>query len=391
VRLASDVQSVVDMTKSNPGMEGLFQALLVVLENASDKSIIAMALAQLDPNHITNAALRKRAAKLLTDCNLVADSEKWHTPLPVDDNENIVQFRKPGSEEPPRATGSGFSFADIGGLENVKEQVRRKIIKPFQTPDLFQTFKRRSGGGVLMYGPPGCGKTMLARAMTTECRARFVIVKAAEVLDMYVGVAEKRIANIFAEARLNKPTVLFLDEVEALAQRRQYNAHHNYSTLVSALLEEMDGVQRTNEGILVLAATNVPWSIDAAFRRPGRFDRTLFVPPPDKIARRFILNNLLNQRPFSQDLNRDTIVERTSAFSGADLSNLLETAADFAIEESEQAGKIVPLNDRHFREAFNEVRSTTGEWLSLARNHAEHTQDDGLYEDFKEFLKQHSR
>lgn len=242
-----------------------------------------------------------------------------------------------------------------------------------------------------MYGPPGCGKTLLARALATECNAEFIEIRAAEVLDMYVGRAEKRIADLFEEARARRPAIVFFDEIEALAQRRQFSATEKVNTVVSALLTEMDGFSGGSEGLLFLGATNVPWAIDSAFRRPGRFDRMTFVPPPDRVARAFILGRLLSGRPVESALALDVVVERTVGYSGADLGALTETAVDIAIEESEGADRLVPLRTEHFLEALGEVRATTGEWLGQARSFAQHANQDGLYDELKDFLRTHGR
>src|SRR5690348_8005189 len=195
-RLSSDVQSVVEMTKAHPGVDGLFHALLVVLENAPDGSIISGALTQIDPNQCQNLQHRRRAAELLDRSDNPDLARHWRIEEAAGLPDNVVPLYEGAAARPPVA-GNAITFADVGGLEQVKDQVRRKIIKPFQTPGLFKAFKRKAGGGVLMYGPPGCGKTMLARALANECNAEFVCVKAAEVLDPFVGVAEKRLAELF--------------------------------------------------------------------------------------------------------------------------------------------------------------------------------------------------
>ena len=232
-------------------------------------------------------------------------------------------------------------FDDVGGLEDVKKQISRKIIMPFQKPKLYQRFRKKAGGGVLMYGPPGCGKTMLARATAGECGARFMNVEIPQILDMYIGESEKRLSCLFEDARDERPTVLFFDELEALAARRKFSHNSNSSALVSTFLNEMDGYSAENTGVLVLAATNVPWAIDPAFRRHGRFDRVIFIPPPDKIARAEILKKMLEGRP-QEGLNLEAIVKITSGYSGADLANIVETACDIAIEESLNTDDIAP-------------------------------------------------
>ena len=288
--------------------------------------------------------------------------------------------------EAPKAT-----FADIGGLDPVKEQIRKRIILPFQKPSLFERFRKRAGGGILLYGPPGCGKTLLARATAGECRAQFFNVAISDVLDMYIGESEQKLHALFEKARAAAPAVMFFDEIEALGGKRQYTREATSSKLVSQFLAEMDGFAQNNSGVLVLGATNVPWAVDPAFRRPGRFDRTLFVPPPDRAARRSILEILLRSRPVAESLPLDDLAARTGGFSGADLQNLVETAADEAIAASLAAEREVPIAGEHLRAALGEVKATTAEWLTTARNYARYANEGGQYDEVLHFLDRHGK
>jgi transitional endoplasmic reticulum ATPase len=286
--------------------------------------------------------------------------------------------------------GERVTFQDIGGLDEIKEQVRRKIILPFQKPSLFQRFRQRAGGGILLYGPPGCGKTLLARATAGECGAKFFNVAIADVLDMYLGESERKLQAVFDKARQSAPSVLFFDEIEALGGKRQYSREASSAKVVSQFLAEMDGFAQRNEGVLVLGATNVPWAVDSAFRRPGRFDRVQFVPPPDRTARQSILQLLLLDRPVASGVDLDFLARNTSGFSGADLRHLVETAVGHAIESSIDQGREVPVTDSDLRNALAEVRPTTLEWLTTARNYARYANEAGQYDEVLAFLKKNS-
>lgn len=283
------------------------------------------------------------------------------------------------------------TFADVGGLDEIKRQIEKRIILPFQKPALFERFKKRIGGGILLYGPPGCGKTLLARATAGQCDAKFFNVTISDILDMYIGESERKLHAVFERARQDVPSVLFFDELEALASKRQFSREGTSSKLVSQFLSEMDGFSRNNKGVLILGATNVPWGLDAAFRRPGRFDRVLFVPPPDRAARAAILRLQLRDRPCESNLSIDFLARKTSGFSGADLQNLVETAIDAAIEDSLDRGVEVPIGDRHLKSALSSVKPTTLEWLTTARNHARYANDGGRYDEVLAFLNKYGK
>ncbi|MDG1825985.1 MAG: ATP-binding protein [Henriciella sp.] len=390
-----DVKSLVELVRAGTGGDATFRALLILLKNSSDSSQIVEALADIDPQLIGERDLRIGAAELLEKADAYEASKVWRATTEIHQTDeqpstNIVSLR-PGSAPAAEAThyGQVVTFDEVGGLDKVKRQIHRKIIRPFENPGMVAKFKRKAGGGVLLYGRPGCGKTMIARAVANEVKAEFTEVRAAEVLDRYIGVAEGRIAEIFEHARANRPHVLFFDEVEALAQRRQFDSGYKVNTVVSVLLTEMDSDR--NEGILMLGATNLPWSLDSAFRRPGRFDRTLFVPPPDKVAREFILKRLLEGRHVSDLLDMENLVVRTGGFSGADLESLVETSVDYALDSSLSPENITLITNEHFEDAFDEVKSTTREWLSEARNFGEYANQSGMYDDLRDFLKKHAR
>jgi transitional endoplasmic reticulum ATPase len=282
-------------------------------------------------------------------------------------------------------------FSDVGGLEKVKTQIHKRIILPFQKPSLFKKFKKKIGGGILLYGPPGCGKTLLARATAGECKACFLNVSISDILDMYIGESERKLHAIFETARQSIPSVLFFDEIEALGGKRQYTREATSSKLVSQFLSEMDGFSTENQGILILGATNVPWAVDAAFRRPGRFDRLFFIPPPDIEARETILRIQLKNIPVSGNINYRDLAKLTSGYSGSDLNHLVECASDFAIEATLESNKDIPITNDFLKQALKEVNPTTVEWLNTARNYARYANEAGQYNDVLDFLKKHTR
>lgn len=280
------------------------------------------------------------------------------------------------------------TFADVGGLDHVKEEVRMKIILPFQKPDLFRAYGKKIGGGILLYGPPGCGKTLLARATAGECEADFLNVAIDSILDMWFGESERKLGQIFEEARRAAPAVLFLDEVEAIGGSRQQLRHSPGKTLVNQLLAEMDGAAGKNDRILVVAATNAPWYVDPALRRPGRFDRVMFVPPPDLPARLEVLRLHLRNRP-AESIDLADLAKKTEWFSGADLHDLVERAADRALRDAMRTGDVRPMTKDDFKAALAQTKPTTLEWFATAKNYATFANTSGLYDDLTAYLDSH--
>jgi len=191
------------------------------------------------------------------------------------------------------------NFSDVGGMQRIKDEISIKIIQPLKNPDLYKAFGKKIGGGILLYGPPGCGKTYIARATAGEINAKFINIGLHDILDMWVGSSEKNLHGIFELARKNTPCVLFFDEVDAIGASRSDLRQSSMRHVINQFLAELDGVESNNDGLLILAATNAPWSVDGAFRRPGRFDRVIFVEPPDKTARQDILQAMLKGKPIA--------------------------------------------------------------------------------------------
>lgn len=279
-----------------------------------------------------------------------------------------------------------IGFADVGGMDALKEEIRLKIIYPLEHRELYEAYGKSIGGGILMYGPPGCGKTHLARATAGEIKAGFIAVGISEVLDMWIGSSERNLHQLFQEARDNKPCVLFFDEVDALGARRSDMQQSSARHLINQFLSEMDGVKHSNDGVLILAATNAPWHVDPAFRRPGRFDRVLFVPPPDAAARASIMSILVRGKPVS-NVDFAQIAKKTEGFSGADLKAVLDQTVEAKLRQAMKVGKPSPMTTADFLAAASSLRPTTQEWFSTARNHALYANQGGMYDDILKYLK----
>jgi len=278
------------------------------------------------------------------------------------------------------------AFDDVGGMEAVKDEIRMKIIHPSTHPELYKAYGKTIGGGILMYGPPGCGKTHLARATAGEVRAGFIAVGINDVLDMWIGQSERNLHEIFEQARRNRPCVLFFDEVDALGASRSDMRQSAGRQLINQFLSEMDGVQASNDGVLILAATNAPWHLDGAFRRPGRFDRILFVPPPDAPARASILRILCRGKPV-ESIDYDYLGKKTDQFSGADLKAVVDVAVEKKLREAIRAGGLKPLTTKDLTSAASTLKPSTKEWFATARNYALYANQGGLYDDILKYFK----
>ncbi|MFD9046278.1 ATP-binding protein [Streptomyces zaomyceticus] len=279
-------------------------------------------------------------------------------------------------------------LADVGGMEEVKDRLEAAFLAPMRNPELRRLYGKSLRGGLLLYGPPGCGKTFIARAVAGELGANFLTVSLSDVLDMWIGASEKNIHDIFETARRQAPCVVFLDELDALGAKRSRTHHSGLRNVVNQLLTELDGIASGvgNEGVFVLAATNVPWDVDIALRRPGRLDRTLLVLPPDATAREAILRYHLRERPIEAvDLGK--LVKATEDFSGADLAHVCETAAEAALLDSARSGSVRLISTKDLLGAAKQIKPSTEPWFAAARNVAMFANEGGLYDDLLAHLK----
>ena len=369
---------------------------LVKREPPDPETLVLHARLQLRAGEVQHAVYAyKEALDLDPDCEDAALSEQLGVhagPSGYNEDEEVVDGRmRARSEDEGPGSSTEFerpklTFDDVGGMDELKEEIRIKIIHPLQHPEVYEAYGKSIGGGILMYGPPGCGKTYLARATAGEVQAWFLSVGISDVLDMWIGQSERNLHEIFEQARANKPCVLFFDEVDALGASRSDMRHSAGRQVINQFLSELDGVSAQNDGLLILAATNAPWHLDSAFRRPGRFDRILFVPPPDAPARAEILQILLAGKP-AKDLDLAHIAKKTDGFSGADLKAVVDVAIEAKLREAIKTGVPGPLTNKDLLTAAKKMKPTTLEWFSTARNYALYSNQGGVYDDILKHLK----
>jgi AAA+ superfamily predicted ATPase len=284
------------------------------------------------------------------------------------------------------AEHAGLTLADVAGMTEVKQRLEAAFLAPMRNPELRKLYGKSLRGGLLLYGPPGCGKTFVARAVAGELGARFITVSFADLIDMFVGRSERNIHELFEVARRNAPCVLFLDEVDAIGQKRSQLRNTPMRSAVNQLLLELDDVASDNTGVFLLAATNHPWDVDSALRRPGRFDRTLLVLPPDGPAREAVFRYHLRDRPVAGiDLAR--LSKITDGYSGADIAHICETAAERALLDSVRRGEPRLIGQADLEAAVAEVRPSLGTWFDTARNVALFANEGGAYDDLVAYLR----
>lgn len=370
VRMESLIQSHPNQAKFHHFLSRLF-----LMENQKDAACEHYEKARQFDGKLRDEALEKelKPAEIIPPViSKIAQS--------MAEEEETEEIDLPSELEMPK-----IDFSHVGGMETVKEEIRMKILYPLKNPALFKAYGKTAGGGVLLYGPPGCGKTLISRATAGEIHANFLSIGIHQILDMWIGNSEKNLHQLFELARDNAPTILFFDEVDALAADRVDLKRSAGKTLINQFLAEMDGSQASNEGVLVLGATNAPWHIDPAFRRPGRFDRILFVPPPDEVARQSIIEVLAQGKPI-EDLDAKALAKKTKDFSGADLKSVFDITIERSLARAMKENRLVPLSTKDLLETVKTIKPSTKAWFESAKNYALYSNQSGFYDDVLTFL-----
>ena len=281
-----------------------------------------------------------------------------------------------------------ITFQDVGGLDELKENIRMKIIKPFSTPGLFEKFKKKSGGGILLFGPQGCGKTFIANATAGECKAKFIPVHITDILDPYLGVSSQNVKDIFAKARANKPSILFFDEIDTIGFNRAKLSGEHMRPVIDQLLTEIDGIESNTDKLLLMGATNMPWDVDPALRRPGRFDKLIFVMPPDVKARKEIFILKMKGRP-TEKIDYMELAKRTELYSGADIENVVELAAENVINSIMKTGVEREIAMKDLLMAIESTKPSTIDWLKTIETYIKYGNNNSLFRDVDQYLKKY--
>ena len=253
------------------------------------------------------------------------------------------------------------SFNDVAGLDDVKKSIEEKIILPRKYPDIYKNYKIKSGSGILLYGLPGTGKTMIAKATAHEVNAPFYQVKCSDISSKWVGESERNIKNLFDTARQHKTAVIFFDEFDSIASSRKDDNSASRNSVVNELLTQIQGFNDSdNSTLLLIAATNKPWLIDSALLRPGRFGERICVPLPDKKSRKYLIDMCLKDIPISKNLDIDKIVEYTEGFSGADITEFCTRMKDNPLRKSiaSNGKKMFEIQNEDFEYAKIKVKSS---------------------------------
>ena len=276
--------------------------------------------------------------------------------------DTVVEVRSQPTR--PGLLGEGVplvTWEDIGDLEEVKQKIREIVELPLKHPELFEKLGIEPPKGILLYGPPGTGKTLLAKALANEIGAYFVSINGPEVMSKFYGESEERLRRIFEEAQANAPAIIFIDEIDSIAPKREEVVGEVEKRVVAQLLALMDGLKERGR-VIVIGATNRPEALDPALRRPGRFDREIEIPPPDKRARREILAVHTRNMPLAEDVDLDKIAEMTHGYTGADIAALVKEAAMSALRRFIQRENI-DLNQPIPAEKLENLKVTMDDFL----------------------------
>ena len=284
------------------------------------------------------------------------------------------------------------TFADVVGLENAKRELRRDIVYPLLNRELAKEYEIAAGGGVMLYGPPGCGKTWIAKAVAGEAKVNLVEARISEVVSKWAGEHERNIHSAFESARRSAPSILFFDEIDMLGGRRDMNERHYWMRAgVNVFLTEMDGIAKSNDSVLVMGATNAPWYIDPALKRPGRFGSQVYVPPPGKEAREGLFRQYLNGRMVGEGMDYAKLAAMTGLYTAADIARICAEANKDAWESAYNTGVRARIGMGMLEERIAGTGPSVGEWYAAAGRALRSERDRKGYAELMEDIAKHER
>ena len=383
---SNNIGSKFGMAKAHYGLGNYSTSAVILEELCSNSAVIEHFVLLAKVNLKENSLAEAQAAyQKVLEIDATYSDEELDEKLRRQETSQEKDFEDEDDIESRLMEKPNINFDDVGGMERVKREIDLKIIQPLKNIDLYKAYGKKVGGGILLYGPPGCGKTHLARATAGQINAKFINVGINEVLDMWIGNSEKNLHEIFEYARKNKPCVLFFDEIDAIGASRSDMKQSSGRHLINQFLAELDGLESDNDGLLILGATNTPWNLDSAFRRPGRFDRIIFVEPPNTESKATILKILLKDKP-KGEIDYEAVAKKAKDYSGADLTAAIDIATEEKIEEAMKTGNIEPIRTKDLTKAVKKHRASTKEWFTSAKNYALYANDSGLYDDILNYL-----
>jgi SpoVK/Ycf46/Vps4 family AAA+-type ATPase len=380
--LLAGLRAAVEAVPDNQALRLHVATVLLEAGRAAESLEHSSAVLALEPGQRQAVELAGRATAALPEAALSA-SVPYLTAAPEPQHRGAtVDQWVLGEVEEPRTT-----LADVAGMPAIKRWLSTAFLSSLRDPQMRRLFGRSLRGGLLMYGPPGCGKTFLARALAGELEAGFLGIDLAHVVDMWLGYSRRSIHEIFETARAAAPCLLYLDQLDAIGPRRAGRRHSIGRGVVDQLVAELYSASEEHEGVFVVAATEHPWDVDSLLRQPGRLDHRLLVLPPDLQAREAIIRSVLAGRPLAEDLDLAGLAARTDRYSAADLAQLCESAAAAALEASIVSNSSRPIAMADFTRGLHELRPSTPPWFELARDYARFAAEPGSYDDLVSYLR----